>query len=123
MVRDVSRRAVLRGSLLAAGLGALGIPDWAVPALAQGETVVPFLDLPQGFTTVLSETNRILDLRKIDGLLTPRDQFFTTQHLGHPVLDAATFRLKVTGLVERTQDLSLDQLRGLGSVDLVAGFE
>ena len=124
MDRDVSRRQVIRGGLLAAaGLGALGIPEWALPALAQGETAVPFVDIPQGFTTILSETNRILDLRKIDGLLTPRDQFFTTQHLGHPVIDPAAFRLKVTGLVERPQELSLDQLRGMGPVDLVAGFE
>jgi hypothetical protein len=33
----------------AATLAALGIPDWAVPALAQGEIVVPFTDLPETF--------------------------------------------------------------------------
>ena len=37
----------------------------------------------------------------IDGPFTPKDQFFTTQHYGHPVIDPATFRLKVSGLVDK----------------------
>jgi DMSO/TMAO reductase YedYZ molybdopterin-dependent catalytic subunit len=123
MINDMSRRALLRGSLAAAGLGVLGIPEWVVPAMGQGERLVPFVDMPQGFNTTPTEITRVLDLRKIDGLLTPRDQFFTTQHLGHPEIDISTFRLRVTGLVERPQELSVDQLRGLGAVDLVAGFE
>ena len=41
-----TRREILRGSLAVAGLSVLGIPDWALPALAQGETLVPFTDIP-----------------------------------------------------------------------------
>ena len=33
----VTRRDVLRGTLAAAGLGTLGIPEWALPALARGD--------------------------------------------------------------------------------------
>ena len=44
-----TRRDVLRGTLAAAGLGMLGIPEWALPALAQGETVVPFSDARRQF--------------------------------------------------------------------------
>ena len=44
-----TRRDVLRGTLAAAGLGMLGIPEWALPALAQGETVVPFTDVTTPF--------------------------------------------------------------------------
>ena len=47
----------------------------------------------------------------IEGPFTPIDRWFTTQHYGHPVVDPATFRLKVTGLVERPLSLSLDELR------------
>ena len=45
-----SRRTVLRSGLAAAGLGLLGLPEWTMPALAQGETVVPFTDIPVFFS-------------------------------------------------------------------------
>jgi DMSO/TMAO reductase YedYZ molybdopterin-dependent catalytic subunit len=64
-----------------------------------------------------------LDVRKIDGPFTPKDQFFTTQHYGHPEIDPAAYRLKVTGLVDKPLSLSLDNLRGMRRVELVAGFE
>ena len=67
--------------------------------------------------------NRQYDVRTIEGAFTPADRFFTTQHYGHPVVEPATFRLKVTGLVNRPLSLSLEELRALGSTDLVAGFE
>jgi DMSO/TMAO reductase YedYZ molybdopterin-dependent catalytic subunit len=123
MPTQFTRRAVLRGTLTTAGLGLLGLPDWALPALAQGETLVPFTDAPQDVPTVTAPDRRILDVRKIDGPFTPADQFFTTQHYGHPVIDPATFQLKVTGLVNRALSLSLDELRRLGATELVAGFE
>ncbi len=66
---------------------------------------------------------RYLDFRKIDGPFTPKDQFFTTQHYGHPDVDAATFRLKISGLVDRPTALSLDDLKRMGNTELVAGFE
>ncbi len=118
-----SRRDVLKGGLAVAGLSVLGVPAWALPALAQGEVLVPFTDLPDTFNPIPAPDRRLLDLRKIDGPLTPADQFFTTQHYGHPVIDPVAFRLKVSGLVDTALALSLDDLRRLGSTDLVAGFE
>ena len=123
MTKQSTRREILRGGLALAGLSVLGIPEWAIPALAQGETLVPFTDLPETVNTTPTPDRRIIDLRKIDGPLTPKDQFFTTQHYGHPVVDPATFRLKVTGLVNQPKSLSLDDLRKLGSTEVVAGFE
>ncbi|HXD73479.1 MAG TPA: molybdopterin-dependent oxidoreductase [Vicinamibacterales bacterium] len=118
-----TRRDVLKGSLAAAGLAAFGIPEWAVPALAEGETVVPFTDIPQNFSTNPSDVVRVLDIRKIDNGPTPKDQFFTTQHYGHPNIDMAAFRLKITGLVDRPQTLSLDQIKALGHEELAAAYE
>jgi DMSO/TMAO reductase YedYZ molybdopterin-dependent catalytic subunit len=94
-----------------------------MPALAQGETIVPFTDLPANINLTPTADRRMLDIRKIDGPLTPKDQFFTTQHYGHPVVDPATFALKVSGLVERPKAFSLDELRKMRSTDLVFGFE
>jgi DMSO/TMAO reductase YedYZ molybdopterin-dependent catalytic subunit len=118
-----ARRELLRATLATAGLSMMGIPEWILPALAQGETLVPFTDAPQNVPTITAPDRRILDVRKIDGPFTPADQFFTTQHYGHPVIDPATFHLKVTGLVNRTLSLSLDELRRLGATQVVAGFE
>ena len=123
MGNQTSRRDVLKGSLALAGLSVLGLPEWALPALAQGETVVPFTDWPENFNPAPAADRRLLDSRKIDGPFTPADQFFTTQHYGHPVVDPATFRLKVTGLVDKPAALSLDDLRKLGNTELIAGFE
>ena len=110
MAAQHTRREMLRGTLAVAGLAALGIPEWALPALAQGEDVVPFTDLPETFPPAAVD-RRQLDVRTIDGPFTPRDQFFTTQHYGHPDVDPAAFRLKVSGLVDRPLSLSLDELR------------
>jgi DMSO/TMAO reductase YedYZ molybdopterin-dependent catalytic subunit len=123
MTTHPTRRELLKGSLAAAGLTVFGIPEWALPALAQGETLVPFTDIPDNFNPTPAPDRRLLDLRKIDGPLTPKDQFFTTQHYGHPTVDPATYRLKVSGLVTRALALSLDDLRKMKGADLVAGFE
>jgi len=118
-----SRREILRGGLAVAGLGVLGIPEWALPALAQGETLVPFTDIPENVRWDTPPDRRLLDVRTIEGPFTPADKFATTQHYGHPTVDAATFKLKVSGLVDKPVQLSLDDLKKLGAVDLVAGFE
>jgi DMSO/TMAO reductase YedYZ molybdopterin-dependent catalytic subunit len=117
------RREILKGSLAVAGLSLLGVPDWAIPAMAEGATLVPFTDMPENVVTVTDAERRIIDVRKIDGAFTPRDQFFTTQHYGHPQVDPATYRLKITGLVDKPRSYSLDDLRRMGGAELVAGFE
>ncbi len=83
MTIQSTRRDILRGSLALAGLGALGVPEWVLPALAQGETIVPFADAPENLPAPRPET-RLYDVRKIDGPFTPKDVFATTQHYGHP---------------------------------------
>jgi DMSO/TMAO reductase YedYZ molybdopterin-dependent catalytic subunit len=123
MPNQTTRRDVLRGTLALAGLSAFGIPDWALPALAQSETLVPFTDIPENVRWETPPDRRLLDVRTIDGPFTPKDKFATTQHYGHPDVDPATYRFKVTGLVERPKSLSLDELKKLGSTELVAGFE
>jgi DMSO/TMAO reductase YedYZ molybdopterin-dependent catalytic subunit len=123
MSNITTRRDVLKGSVALAGLAALGFPDWVLPALAQGETLVPFTDLPEVFNPTPAPDRRLLDVRTIAGPLTHRDNFFTTQHYGHPEVDAAQFRLKLSGLVDRPMSFSLDELRRMKPVDVVNGFE
>src|SRR5215467_8188224 len=115
-----TRRQILKGGLAVAGLGVLNVPDWVLPALAQGETVVPFTDLPENVRWETPPDRRLLDVSTITGPFTPPEKYATTQHYGHPVVDAATFKLKVSGLIERPKALSLDDLKKLGNADLVA---
>ena len=117
-----TRRDILRQAGLA-GLSLATASTWTLPALAQDETVVPFTDIQSNFNTAPNAVTRTLDIRTIDGPFTPADRFFTTQHYGHPTVDAASYRLKVTGLVGKTLSLSLADLKALGATDLAAGFE
>jgi DMSO/TMAO reductase YedYZ molybdopterin-dependent catalytic subunit len=116
-----SRRDVMKTGLAAAGL--LAIPEWALPALAQGETLVPFTDIPENLPANQAADRRIFDIRKINGPFVPKDEFATTQHYGHPEIDMATYKLKVSGLVDRPRQLTLDDLKKMGAVKLQAGFE
>src|SRR5438552_19026730 len=118
-----TRREILGGGLALASLTLLGVPEWAFPALAEGETLVPFTDIPKDANFNPAPDRRNLDLRTIDGPFTPKDKFFTTQHYGHPEVDPAAFRLKITGLVNQTKSFSLDDLKRMGGKELIAGFE
>jgi len=123
MAIEMTRRETLRRGLAAAGALAL-VPEWALPTLAQGETDVSFTDVPATFNfSPPTGNNRFLDLRKIDGLLTPADQFFFIQHYNKPEIDAALYRLKFTGLVSKPTELSLADLRSMRSIDVVNGYE
>jgi DMSO/TMAO reductase YedYZ molybdopterin-dependent catalytic subunit len=120
---EMTRRDVMKSGLAAAVLGAAGTFDWVLPALAQGEVVVPFTDSHQNFNPNPAPDRRLFDTRALSGPFTPKDQFFTTQHYGHPEIDPAAFRLKVSGLVNSSLTLSLDDLRKMGNTELIAGFE
>jgi len=123
MMNQRSRREILKGGLAAAGLGVLGVPEWVLPALAQGETLVPFTDIPDNVRWDTPPDRRLLDVRTIEGPFTPADKFATTQHYGHPEIDMATYKLKISGLVDKPLQLTLDDLKKFGSTDLVFGFE
>src|SRR5688572_27255392 len=123
MSERMSRRETLKRSLAAAGVLAT-LPEWTIPALGQNEEDVQFTDIPANFAPgSTTARSRILDIRKIDGLLTPKDQFFAVQHFGRPEVDPNTYRLKITGMVKQPATLSLAELRAMRPTELTAGFE
>src|SRR5579863_2712093 len=124
MPEEITRRETFRRGLAAASVLAL-IPDWATPALADDEVDVPFTDLPKGFNPGANPNapTRVYDIRKSDGPFTPKDQFFTLQHMNQPEIDPASYRLKLTGLVNKPAEISLDELKGMRSVEIAAGYE
>ena len=90
MAKQTTRREVLKGGAALGGLAAFGVPEWAFPALAQDEELVEFTDLPEQIVLERTPDRRIIDVRHIDGPITPADQWFTTQHHGHPDVDIST---------------------------------
>jgi len=121
----MTRREMLQAGLTAATLATLGLPESMMPAVLQGETAVPFTDIPanMNFTVDPNAPNRFLDIRTIDGPYTPKEKFFATQHHGQPEVDPATFRLKVDGTVNKTLELTMDEIRKRPSVQVPVGFE
>jgi sulfite oxidase len=55
--------------------------------------------------------------------ITPVEHFFVRTHVAVPAVDAALWRLKVDGHVSKTLTLSMDDLRSMPALDLVAVLE
>jgi DMSO/TMAO reductase YedYZ molybdopterin-dependent catalytic subunit len=57
------------------------------------------------------------------GILTPTPHFYIRTNFGVPAIDADTWRLEVSGLVERPLSLSLSELRRLPSRSVIVTLE
>ena len=78
-----SRRTLLKSGVALGGFAATaGMPFWSKLALAQGEELVPFTDVPEGFMAppVAPGAVHFLDTRYIDSFYTPNDDFYIVQH-------------------------------------------
>jgi DMSO/TMAO reductase YedYZ molybdopterin-dependent catalytic subunit len=123
MAKQMTRRDTLRRGFAAFSLATLA-KEWAMPMFAQDGSDVPFTDIPANFNPANPQAAvRMLDIRKIDGLITPKDSFFAMQHNNKPEIDPATYRLKLTGMVNKQTELSLADLKKMPSTDVVAGYE
>ena len=114
----------LRRGLAATSLLAL-LPDWPCPPWRRARPtfrlpIFPRISIPPASP---GAATRQLDIRKIDGMLTPKDQFFTTQHFMKPEIDPAKYRLKFTGMVNKPAEFSLADLKAMKSIEVVNGFE
>jgi len=122
MPNAVNRREMLQG-ILSAGIALAGVSTWALPALAEGEEVIPFTDFPKDFNPEPRPGVRYFDTRTLQSFFPPSDQFFTVQHYGQPAVDASTYRLRITGLINRPLELSLADLKKRRRLEQVVGFE
>ena len=124
MSNEISRRAAIKGGAALVGLATLGLPPWA---FAQGgsEEVIPWADVPQGFDPSSGTGPHSLDTRTIQesSFLTPVDDFFSVQHYGPVQIDAATYELRLSGLVNKEMELTLEELKRRPRSELIAGFE
>lgn len=112
MTGSVTRREMLQ-DLLAAGV----VLSSGWPVLAQGEEVIPFTDLPApqpGARVPPSLTN----------FMTANDTFFAVQHYPvPPQIEPASYKLRITGLVEHPMELTLADLKKRPRVEHIVGFE
>jgi DMSO/TMAO reductase YedYZ molybdopterin-dependent catalytic subunit len=123
---SLPRRDALKGGLAFGGFAATaGMPFWSKLAMAQGEELVPFSDVPDGFQAppVTPGATHFLDTRLIDSFYTPNDDFYIVHHYNQPVIPDDEFELRITGLVDRPLTLSLEALKARDKVEIDAGFE
>jgi DMSO/TMAO reductase YedYZ molybdopterin-dependent catalytic subunit len=107
------REAVKQGAAGLAWLAALGIPE-DVWALQDGETPVTFTDYTADFkidAQAANPTVRCYDLRRLTSWITPTAEHYTFHQTTTPSVDAASFRLRISGVVERPREFTLDELK------------
>jgi DMSO/TMAO reductase YedYZ molybdopterin-dependent catalytic subunit len=111
---DMNRRDLLRQAAIAsAWLAALGIPE-SVWALQEGEELVTFADYTDAFKVEFSPANtrvKCFDLRRLTTWATPNDEFYAFAQTTTPEVDPATYRLKISGMVEKPREFTLDELK------------
>ncbi len=114
--RQIARRTVLTS----AAAGAAGVTVLHVSGPAQafpghgGEVVIPWLDQPDPIPPPAADVlSHPLRWESLNSRLTPNAQFFTVKHYNEPRLSATDWRLRVTGLVEHPQTLSLAALQAM----------
>jgi DMSO/TMAO reductase YedYZ molybdopterin-dependent catalytic subunit len=110
---EISRRALLKGGAMLAGLVALGFPLEALEvAAADGEVVIPWLDQPPPFPGSPDQVAKQLVWEELGSeLAPPTEKFFVIQHYGPRVIPEAGWQLEVGGLVVQPLALTLDALR------------
>jgi DMSO/TMAO reductase YedYZ molybdopterin-dependent catalytic subunit len=102
------------------------VPFLSQSALAQGEEMVPFTDMPPDFTgppkvgggVFFQNTQNIEDFYSRN-----EDQFYVVQHYGQPQLNANNHRIRITGMVDNPITLSMADLRRYPKVEIAAAFE
>lgn len=124
---DKSRRELLKDAVGTGTLAvaAASVPGLMFPALAQGERLVPFTDVPDTFNVRPARPNatHYLDTREITTYFTDNDDFYLVQHYGQPEIDNDSYRLKVTGMVDNELDFSLQDLKDRDNIEQQVGFE
>ncbi len=114
MSQPSTRREMIAQSAAGlAWLASLGIPETAW-ALQDGEEPVTLTDYTNAFQIEASATTprvRCVDLRTLTSWATPNDEHYAFSQTRAPEVDAATYKLRVSGFVKRPLEFTLDQLK------------
>lgn len=124
--KTFTRRGALQGAMAVGGyIATASLPFWSKLALGAEEELVPFTDMPPGFTAppVAPGAVHYLDSRTISDFYTPNDDFYIVQHYNQPEVSEADYRLRVTGMVDRPMELTMADIRARPKMEIDAGFE
>jgi DMSO/TMAO reductase YedYZ molybdopterin-dependent catalytic subunit len=101
-VSELNRRELL------AGLASLLVFQGS-----EGEELVPFTDLANFKAENHAALPRVkfFDLRRLTSWRTPADEFFVFHQTNTPIVDAAQWRLRIDGFVERPKTLTLAEIQ------------
>ena len=111
-MQDIPRREfITKGTAAVAGLAAFFAMRhaYAFPG-RPGEEVVRWLDQlePNPVPEVIKNQ---LVWEDLDSWITPNDKFFSIAHFNRPVIDAATWKLEIDGLVKKPLTLTLADIK------------
>ncbi len=116
------RRDFVRNISAAGTAAALGACNQRPQAAEMSERAVPWVKDPTPFRR--HPTNLETPIELLTDLITPNDLFFVRNHAPTPLLDAESFRLRVTGdAVDGETELSYEDILGLPSSSLTAYLE
>ncbi len=104
---------------------AAGLPISAL-VLAADEELVPFSDYADDYRTEAQADNprvKTFDLRHLNSLTTPVDEFYSFHQTKTIEADAAAGRLRMGGLVKRPVELTLDDLKKRARRDVAVTIE
>ena len=124
--RGFLRRIAATAGLLAAGPGLSSLLAACAREAEQASTVASATPGPGANVKadLIVRSSRPLDLETpvqwFDRYLTPNEAFFVRTHHDEPRLDAATWRLRVEGLVGKPVEVTLDDLRALPRHEVTA---
>lgn len=120
---DLNRRdLVLNGTVAMAAFAALGSATSASAFPSRpDDIVIPWLDQPPRFEGPTVRNQLVWE--DLDSWITPNDKFFSVHHFNEPVIDPATWRLKVDGLVRNPLNLTLNDIKALTRVEMTFTLE
>lgn len=108
---DLTRRElVLKGTAAFAAYAVLHTTRANAFPSRPGETVLPWLDQPAENPVPQIVQNQLV-WEDMDSWITPNDKFFSITHFNRPVIDPATWKLEIDGLVGQPLSLTLDDIK------------
>ena len=125
MDSQLPRRAMIKKTAAISSAAAIAAANWPLPALADDEELVAFTDNTAPLKTEPAQPGVIhkIDTRTLTDFYTPNEHYYVVQHYGQPEVDLSSYRLRVTGMVERPIELTLDEIKSRPRSEIDAGFE
>lgn len=135
--KTISRRSLLTGSAIAAGLALVrtATGQWVNALVPEKIPLDPTKQLgaPQGklgnrstfekLEKIPSDTSSRTPLHLLQGTITPSDLHFERNHGGVPAIDPNQYRLLIHGMVDKPKVFTLEDLKRLPSFSRIAFLE